>query len=154
MSRFATLVVVLLLATGCGTPPCLDDDGVVPGVGASMDGASLCVGDSAELLRGRLGDEAATADLGPTVGLRLTWAEPDVVGTLIADSASALQLGAGFVGETAGGVGVGASEEAVRAEFGDPAVEPFTGSWVYAGDGIGFQWADGAVARIHLLAAD
>lgn len=143
--------VVLLAVAGCGEPPCLDADGIVPGVGASTDGASFCLGDSAEILRKRLGDEASSADLG-RAGLRMRWGEPDFVGTLTTDAVTALQLGASFVGTTPEGVGVGAGEAAVRAEFGEPTVDLFGGAWLYDDAGIGFQWSDGAVVRVHLYA--
>lgn len=132
-------------------PQCLDADGIVPGLGASVAGVSFCLGETAEVLRAHLGAEGSSADLG-AAGLRLSWSDPDLVATLFDDAVGALQLGADFAGTGPGAVGLGAEPEAVQAEFGEPVVEPFGQAWLYDDAGIGFQWLDGAVVRIQLYA--
>ena len=63
-----------------------------------------------------------------------------------------IELVAGVDAATAGGVGVGSSEADLRAELGDPIMEPFTGAWLYPDRGIAVQWQDGAVSSVHLFA--
>ena len=152
-----TLALVLVLATattGC-VGQCLDEDGIVPGVGVSEAGSSLCLGDPWTTVDKRLGEPAATSDL-QGAGVRLTWSEPALIGYVTsqdeAGTVDAVQLGAGVVARTGVGTGLGSDEAAVRAEFGDPLLDPMLGAWLYPSDGIAFQWQDGAVSSIHLYA--
>jgi hypothetical protein len=156
MSPRSVLFLTLLAmttTTGC-VGQCLDEDGIVPGVGVSEAGASLCLDEPWPTVDKRLGAPATTSDL-QGAGVRLTWSEPALVGYVTSQdevgTVSGLQLSAGVTALTAGGVGLGSDDAAVRAEFGDPLLDPLLGGWLYLSDGIGFQWDGGAVSAIHLF---
>lgn len=146
------MVMLWLGATGC-VGQCLDEDGIVPGVGVAQDGESLCLGDAWETVDKRLGEADVTSDL-QAAGVRLTWAAPPVVGHVSSQDEAGLvtgiQLGASVTARTPGGVGIGSDEAAVRSEFGEPVLDPMLGAWLYPGSGIAFQWSEGAVTTMHL----
>ncbi len=153
MRRLAIGILLALVGTSGCVGQCLDEDGIVPGVGAAQDGQSLCVGDAWETVDKRLGEAVTTSDL-QTAGVRLTWAEPPLTGHVSSQDeagvVTSVQLGASVTVQTAGGVGIGSDEATVRAEFGEPTLDPMLGGWLYPASGVAFQWTDGTVSKVHL----
>ncbi len=103
MNRSVWVVIAALWLVGCDEPPCMDGEGIVPGVGISEGGQAVCLGETEEAVVARLGS-ATVADLG-LPGRRLTWSSPDLVAMVADGIVTSLQVGPGFGGLTEGGLG-------------------------------------------------
>ena len=145
---------LLLLLAACGPPPCDLTAGVVPACGEALGGEALRLGDSRDHAEARLGAPDLLTDLGP-LGVRFSWSNHQIAGfygpAAQGEAVTEIVLLPGFAGRTAEGLGPGSSSDSVRSALGDPEVDPFLGSWWYAG--IGFEWREGAVERVHVVAA-
>lgn len=161
MSRAGKIITATLLACsiwiGCGDeePPCAAEGVIVSGVGVGTGGHAVCLGEGGAALVSRLGAATRIEDLG-VLGQRLTYDALKVTlllaGKTGAETLTAVYLGAGSTVKTAGGVGLGSSEAAVKAALGEPVKDPFVGAWWYAAKGISLQLEDGKVTAMQLTA--
>ena len=98
---------------------------------------------------------ASLRDLGD-LGVRFAYPDLHVSGMLSgaedAATITSIFAHAGFDEGSSTPVRVGASEETVRAELGEPSRDPFLEVWWYRAQGIALQMKDGAVERVTLFA--
>lgn len=169
MRAIATFLLVLLAACGSsGTGGAADTTGpadtspdvraagtsITPGVGVTVDGAAFALGTTLPELTARFGAPADRRDLGP-LGVRFGYPALGLAGLLASSADDApvttVYVEPGFAGAMDAGVGLGSDEAAVRAQLGDPVVDPFAGVWWYRDAGVALQWESGAVVRVLLF---
>ena len=139
-----------------GTEPAPEPKRIVPGQGFEGSAATLKLGWTlAEVQAGAKG-EPLLRPLGP-LGQRFAYPDLGAQGLLQGEGEAAtvraLYLGAGFVGQTDEGIGLGSTTEQVEAAYGKPDVEPFVRTRWYRERGIGFTVEDAAVVRIVVVRA-
>lgn len=135
---------------------CATAAAIVPGCGVTVDDGALVLELTRDDVIARFGAPDAEREM-TGVGRQFTFPDAGLGGMFAAAGAAtvdAIVVGEGFAGTTAEGVGLGSAEAAVTAAFGEPTRDPFLGSWWYLDVGIGFEWSDGIVSRIHVVEAD
>jgi hypothetical protein len=134
---------------GGGLTPCDPPPSITPGEGVGLCGQAVRLGDPAPA-------GAVVHDLGAP-GVRWELREASATGFLDAAGSGGrvtqVSVQGGSPGPTPEGVTLGATAAAVRAAYGEPAVDPFLGTWWYRSRGIGFEWKDGAVSVVHVFHA-
>ncbi|MFH2009619.1 MAG: hypothetical protein ABI333_23705 [bacterium] len=132
---------------------CIGEPSIVPGVGVRTASGQWCLGAPASAIEQAVGAAQAEEDLA-AVGLRVAYPDHRLTALYGGDRALGLQsiyLDSGVGVQTSGGVGVGSTGADVRAEFGEPLVDPFLGTWWYRGRGIAFELVSDAVVRIQIF---
>ncbi len=157
--------LLLLLAAGLGLVGCpggadpnncVGEPAIVPGVGVRTAQGQWCLDAPASAIDQTVGAAQSPWDLGG-VGLRAAYPGHHL-STLYSNGdnsprLTAIYLDEGVAAQTEGGVGLGSDGAAVRAEFGDPVIDPFGGDWWYRDQGIAFTVIDNRVIRIQLFGA-
>ncbi len=157
LALFAT--VTCMLALGCKEEPvseCTADADIAPGCAVTLDGAVVRLGDARSDALALLGSPdtalilpgVGLSDTFPALGLTALHAEVD------ANSVDALIVLDGFDGTTAEGLGLGSSRADVEAAYGPGVGDPFLGSAWYLDRGIGFEFVENVVSRVHVVPAD
>lgn len=127
---------------------------IVPGKGLMGPEGSIQLGDTADSLKLAAGAPDIMRVMGDGT-VHFTYSGIFVTGILSgsggADVIRVIYVGPGFEGRTDSGVGIGTEREAVTESFGAALVEPFLGTWIYPGHGVGFQWEEDDVARISVF---
>ncbi len=141
------MIFSILLLTACDRAPCEVTAAIQPGCGLELEGTDVHVGDEYKRLERKLGDPLSHADFGP-LGTLATWSGG--VSAFLDEElvVTSLRIGEGFAGQTADGLGLGSTQEAVTGAFGVANVDPILGTWWYADPGIGFEWDDQGATRI------
>jgi hypothetical protein len=153
------LFASVLLGAACDEDPvaeCAVDTGIAPGCGLTVAGEPIRLGDPRADVALLLGDPGmapvfpgvGSCDLYTAQGLSVLYPDSG------ADLADALIVLDGFTGTTAEGIGIGSAEADVTAAYGAGSRDAFLGSVWYLGRGIGFEFGDGIVTRVHVIAAD
>lgn len=158
--RFGAVLAILVPAifalgpaAGCNSAPCTPAAQIDPGVGVLVADKAVCLGDSMDNIEGALGKGAVRWDMG-RLGMRVSY--PDHHLTLLysgcnaGDTLVAIYLQGGATGKTKGGVGIGSAEAAVKAELGEPTIDPFLKARIYRKLGIAVQLEGGKVSRVQV----
>ncbi|MFC1853541.1 hypothetical protein ACFL27_25415 [candidate division CSSED10-310 bacterium] len=128
--------------------------GIVPGSGITINGETLSLGDSKNTLNSVFGAPDIERDLG-NLGHNFSYLSLQVSGFFSepeqGSKVIALYLHPGFEGFTAGGVGIGSNESAVKAEFGEPVQGCFLKAWWFNDKGICFTLENSKVSKIYLF---
>ncbi len=153
-----SIVALLAVATGCEEEPagCDVDVPLVASCGVAVPDAVIRLGDARADVQALIGepDDAwtlagvASNHTYPSLGLSVLY--PASGG----DTVDGLIVHDHFGGTTADGLGIGSPEADVLAALGDGERDAYLGSVWYLDRGIAFEFADGAVSRVHVIAAD
>lgn len=163
MRRRNRLGLLILVATGLalgGCPAkddpnqCLGEPAIVPGVGVRTPQGQWCLDAPASVIDQAVGAAQSSWDLGG-VGHRAAYPDHHLMALYSNDDdpmrLTAIYLDEGVAVQTEGGVGLGSNGADVRAEFGEPVVDPFVGRWWYRDQGIAFTLTADRVTRIQLF---
>ena len=156
LTLYSALALLAASAPGCkksdDTNACLGAPAIAPGVGVQTASGRLCLGAKSGAIHASLGPPTRTTDLA-VVGVRHSHPAHSLHALYGAEGAAleSITLHQGVTVTTAGGVGIGADESAVRAEFGEPVIDPFLKIWWYRSLGIAFEWQGGRVLRIQVF---
>ncbi|MDP7112578.1 MAG: hypothetical protein QGH45_11480 [Myxococcota bacterium] len=153
------LVVSGLRGAGCDEDPadlCAVDAGIAPGCGLTVAGEPVRLGDPRADVALLLGDPGmastfpgvGSCDVYSAQGLSVLYPDSG------ADLADALIVLDGFTGTTAEGIGIGSAEANVTAAYGTGSRDAFLGSAWHLDRGLGFEFGDGVVTRVHVIPAD
>lgn len=135
---------------------CIGEPAIVPGVGVRTADGQWCLDAPASAIDQAVGAAQSSWNLG-VVGHRAAY--PGHHLTALYSSGddpvrlTAIYLDEGVAVQTGGGVGLGSDGNQVRAEFGEPVIDPFLGLWWYRDQGIALTLTDDRVTRIQLFRA-
>ena len=169
--RITIFLALLLGSAACGSDSAVSDPAgsdpkpdaasgasgaaVTPGSGVRAADKDLLLGATLSSLREGFGDPSDKRDMG-ALGLRISYPYLHLSAMLVGsgDGAVVRSITAhpGFDEGAAEKRWLGATEEAVEAELGEPVRDPFLGGWWYRGRGIAFEMKDGAVAGLTVFA--
>ncbi len=151
--RLCLILFVLFTGMGCDREDesCTDAAPIVPGCGLSANDLALALGQPFDEVEQAFGAPAVVRDHGP-LGSYFSYPDAAISGFHADGVVTVVTAEPGFEGATAGGVGIGASADAVDGEFGGAETDAVLGGrWVRA-EGIGFEIAHGEVTRIQVFA--
>jgi len=161
MSVLRHLPWLTLLAVGVmGCPAeddpnqCIGEPAIVPGVGVRTAVGQWCLDAPASAIDQAAGAAQSSWDLGD-VGHRAAYPDHHLT-ALYSNNDDPMRLTAVYLDEgvavqTEGGVGLGSNGADVRAEFGEPVVDPFLGVWWYRDQGIALTLTADRVTRIQIF---
>lgn len=124
-----------------------------PGAGVVIENQSLSLGDTLVVLTEQFGTAAGLRDLG-SIGVQFEYPTLNLTGMLSESGqqgiVTRLTLLEGFDG-SANGIGIGTARTTVEGQYGAAVTDPFLGGSWFAEQGIGFEWEDDKVFRIHIF---
>lgn len=129
---------------------------ISPGVGVGMRGQTLLLGDTLAAMRQKLGEPTALRPMG-AAGTEFEYETAFVGGLLQGEGdqakVTAIYLFAGFSGKTEEGLGLGSTMDQWESAYGQGVTTPFSAAKLYPEAGLGADFADGNVVRIHVVAS-
>ena len=124
-----------------------------PGSGVVIENQSLSLGDTRSALAEQFGTATGLREMG-SIGVQFEYPTLNLTGMLSESGqqgiVTRLTLVEGFDG-SADGIGIGTARTAVEGQYGTAVTDPFLGGSWYAEQGIGFEWEDDKVSRIHIF---